>query len=235
MPSCSSPSASGGGYLQEKIVDAANSPRRTETTPPAMITTQFFYDLVGNIVRRIDGRGNDTLYTVNQLNQVVETQSELPYRSTEYTFYDNNNNVIEKDKENQEAVVSNGAPVFTGGGNFATQDGTPAFFKNFYTFDILDDQVKKDLDATGSVPARVVTLLQYDANQNQTQKTLPGPMAGIQATSRISIRLPSISGIGEWSATLRSTHPSSTLSNSSLHSSSVLPFAQTPGIGGISP
>jgi RHS repeat-associated protein len=172
-PSCSAPSSSGGGYLQEKIIDAATSPRRTETTPPAMITMQYFYDPVGNVVRQIDGRGNDKLFTYNQLNQVVETQSESPFRYTIYTFYDANDNIIERNTENQVAIVSNGAPVFTSGGSFTTQDGTPAFFQDFYTYDILDSPVKDDLDATGSTPARVVSLYQYDANQNQIQETLP--------------------------------------------------------------
>src|SRR5262249_5944024 len=72
-PSCTSPSPSGGGYLQQTIIDATTSPRRTEPSPPAAISRQYFYDSVGNVIRTIDGRGNDTLITVNQLNQVVET------------------------------------------------------------------------------------------------------------------------------------------------------------------
>ena len=56
-----------GGYLRAKIIDSRTSPRRTETTPPAQISNSFFYDPVGNIIRTIDGRGNDTIVSVNQL------------------------------------------------------------------------------------------------------------------------------------------------------------------------
>ena len=65
-------------------------------------------------------------------------------------------------------------------------------------------------------------------------RRLIGPTAGIQATSRISMRLPSMSGIGG-SAMLNSTYPSSTLSNSSRQASRVLVFAQTPGMAGMCP
>jgi RHS repeat-associated protein len=167
------PSNTTGGYLKQRIVDATTSPRRTETTPPTQISTQYFYDLVGNVVRIIDGRGNDTLYSVNQLNQVVETQSEAPFRYITYTFYDANDNVIGKNIENRVAIESDGKPNFTADGNFTTQDGTPTFFTNRNTYDILDKLVKQDLDATGSIPSRVITQFQYDPNENRIRETYP--------------------------------------------------------------
>ena len=172
-PSCSTPSASGGGYLQQKIIDATTSSRRTETTPPVMITTQYFYDAVGNTVRTIDGRGNDTLYTYNQLNQVVEMQSEAPFRYITFTFYDANDNIVERSVANQVPVEVSGEPSFTANGNFATTGGTPAFFSDFYRYDILDHPVRQDVDATGSTPSRLVTTFQYDPNENNTQVVSP--------------------------------------------------------------
>jgi RHS repeat-associated protein len=172
-PNCASPSASGGGYLQQTIIDATTSPRRTETTPPTAITHQFFYDAVGNTIRTIDGRGNDMLYTVNQLNQVVETQSEAPFRYATYTFYDANDNVIQRSVENQVPTTTDGKPNFTSGGNFATADGTPAFFITRYTYDILDKMVTDDEDATGSSPGRDVTQYRYDPDRNRVQITQP--------------------------------------------------------------
>jgi hypothetical protein len=56
-----------------------------------------------------------------------------------------------------------------------------------------------------------------------------------QATWRISMRFPSISGIAESSAMLNSSHPSKTFSNSSRQASRVLAFAQTPGMAGMLP
>ena len=172
-PSCATPSSAGGGYLQETITDATTSSRRTESTPPAAIVNQYFYDTVGNMTRMIDGRGNDTLYTYNQLNQVVETQSEAPYRYTTYTFYDANDNVIQRNVENQVPTTTNGKPNFTSGGNYSSTDGTPAYFMAYYTYDILDKLVLDNEDATGSTPARVKTQYYYDADQNRIQVTLP--------------------------------------------------------------
>ncbi len=171
-PSCATSSSAGGGYLQKTITDAATSPRRTESTPPAAITNQYFYDGVGNLIRSVDGRGNDTLDTVNQLNQVVETQSELPYRYITYTFYDANDNVIQRNVENQAPTATDGKPSFTGS-NFASADGTPTYFMTYYAYDILDKLVKDNEDASGSTPARVITQYYYDSDQNRIQETLP--------------------------------------------------------------
>jgi RHS repeat-associated protein len=184
-PSCSSPDSSGGGYLQRKITDATTSPRRTEPSPPTMITTQYFYDVVGNTIRIIDGRGNDMLYTYNQLNEVVEMQAELPFRYITYTFYDANDNVVQRNVENKVVIETDGKPTFTPDANFKVQDGTPNFFINRYAYDILDHVVNQDLDATGSTPPRVVTQFQYDPDENRTRDTLPvGNMIAYQYDER---------------------------------------------------
>jgi RHS repeat-associated protein len=172
-PSCSSPSPAGGGYLQQTILDATTSPRRTEPSPPAVISHQWFYDGVGNMIRSVDGRGNDSLYTVNQLNQIVEVQSEAPFRYTVFAFYDANDNVVQRNVENQVPTTTNGQPNFTSGGNFATAGGAPAFFVTRYAYDILDQKVTDDDDATGSTPARDITQYRYDGDGNRIQITKP--------------------------------------------------------------
>lgn len=86
-----------GGYLKEKMTDSITSPRRIEPTPPVQIRTQYFYDAVGNTIRTIDGRGIQTDYSVNQLNQIVQT-----IRASAYV-YDPASNVIR--------VRSDGEPV----------------------------------------------------------------------------------------------------------------------------
>lgn len=162
-----------GGYLKEKIVDSLTSPRRTEPTPPVRISNKYFYDPVGNIIRIIDGRGNDTLYRVNQLNQVVRTESEAPFRYLKDTFYDFNDNVVRTDIENRVASVQDLKPVFTGDGNFNTQPGSPTSFIHRYTYDILDHLVQKDEDGAGSTPSRLITNYRYDANENRTREIFP--------------------------------------------------------------
>ena len=152
-----------GGYLSEKLIDSTG----------ARISNRFFYDPVGNIIRTIDGRGNDTLYTVNQLNQVVRMQAEEPFRYITDTFYDFNDNVVQTSIENKVASEADGKPVFTGDGNFNTQAGNPAFFVHRYTHDILDNLVQKDEDATGSTPSRLITQYRYDANENRIQEIFP--------------------------------------------------------------
>ncbi len=168
IPNCTSPNPVGGGYLQEQIIDASTNPRRIESTPPVAITQQFFYDAVGNTVRSIDGRGNDMLYVFNALNEVVETQSEAPFRYITYTFYDANDNVIQRNVQNQIPVTSGNKPNFLAGGNFSTAVGTPGFFVTRYAYDILDKIVTDDEDTTGSTPSRDVTQYRYDPDRNRT-------------------------------------------------------------------
>lgn len=162
-----------GGYLRQRVTDAMTSPRRTESTPPVRISNQFFYDPVGNLIKSIDGRANDILYTVNQLNQVVRTQSASPSRYIKDSVYDSNDNIIETRIENQVPATTGGKPIFTGSGNFQSFRSTPEFLVNRMTYDILDQLVEKDEDATGGTPARLITRYHYDANQNQTQEIFP--------------------------------------------------------------
>ena len=53
------------GYLHQQVFDASNF----------ALTTTNDYDLVGNVTRTIDARGNDILFVVNELDQVVRTIS----------------------------------------------------------------------------------------------------------------------------------------------------------------
>jgi YD repeat-containing protein len=171
-PSCTGPPYSGGGYLQETITDATTSPGRTESTSPAQITTQYLYDGIGNVVQTVDGRGNTTLYTYNALNQQVEMQSQAPFRYTTYTYYDANDNIIQRSVENQVPTTTDDKPSFSGG-NFATADGSYPYFVTRYTYDILDKMVTDTEDATGSTPSTDVTQYRYDADGNRIQVTQP--------------------------------------------------------------
>ncbi len=133
------------GYLQNAIVDA----------PGVALTTTYEYDLVGNILRTVDARGNDTLRTVNQLDQVVRTLSRPvdPGNSIRYevdTFYDANDNVVRADVQNR--------------------DETHTLYPNaaittLYDYDILDKciRVTQEIDPGNNV----VVEYEYDAQRNR--------------------------------------------------------------------
>ena len=120
------------------------------------LTTTYERDAVGEWSRR--GRaGNDTLHTVNALNQVVREQ----WRPVDTTngpasahqrdfFYDANANLVRSDAENRDEA---GALVLA----------NPAFTTTF-AYDILDDRLSdtQEVDAGSSV----VTANAYDANQD---------------------------------------------------------------------
>ncbi len=161
------------GYLQRRIVDANGE----------ALVTEFAYDAVGNITRVIDPRGSDTLFTVNELDQVVRIETrrvdaggvDSP-RYARHIFYDANDNVARVDTQN---VDENG-------------DIRPnAWLTTIYEYDILDHVVRKmeevgdarleALDTQGGraravlsrdeMPAAlrdefVVTEYEYDANRN---------------------------------------------------------------------
>ena len=78
------------GYLHRRIVDA----------PGFALTTEYEYDAVGNIVRVIDPLGNDTLFEVNQFNQITRTLSRdlgAGLRYERLRFYDANDNLVRVD------------------------------------------------------------------------------------------------------------------------------------------
>ena len=119
-------SYNGGGYLAQTLQDTTSSPSRDSGTnpTPANITTEYMYDAVGNMTRQIDGRGIETDYVYNQLNEVVETISAaavpgtssaepLPLTAFSYlerTFYDYNGNVVlsqVEDRGNTSGVAGN--------------------------------------------------------------------------------------------------------------------------------
>src|SRR5262249_7700563 len=99
-----------GGYLMQTVQDATSAPGRNSGTnpPPAMITTSYVYDAVGNQTSMTDGRGITTQYVYNQLNERVETihaptvpgtsaGEPLPLTAFGYLeryFYDANGNVV---------------------------------------------------------------------------------------------------------------------------------------------
>lgn len=160
------------GYLKSHIVDANN----------LALTTTYEYDDVGNVVRMIDPRGADTLYVVNQLNQVVRELSRetntlgddgAPIGRVRYQRdmrYDANRNLTRIDVQN---VNDQGMVVAT----------NPDFMTTF-EYEILDNLVRKteEVDPTRSI----VTEYAYDGNRNRTLIRNGEATSGAQPTNTVS-------------------------------------------------
>ena len=137
-----------GGYLFATVQDAAESDRRASDSPLLKIRTERYYDLVGNPIRTVDARGNDTLVEINALNQIVRVESEAPFRYYRELYYDANDNVVREEVQN----------ALTNGPGLADSVAT------LFEYDILDSKVSESREVSGSESLR--TEYEYDLNQN---------------------------------------------------------------------
>ncbi len=134
------------GYLESEIVDNNGF----------SLATAYEYDLVGNVTRIIDPKGNDTQHTYNQLDQIVRSLSHevVPGAGPRYEklhFYDENDNVVRIDTENRDATG-----LLDPNSHFTTE----------YEYDILNYMTRKTEEVD---PANdIVTEYEYDSNRNQT-------------------------------------------------------------------
>ena len=135
------------GYLKSEIIDVGGFE----------LTTTYEYDLVGNVIRKVDPRENDTQYVVNELDQVVqeisrEVNKDSDLRYERDYFFDANNNVIRKDIQNidDQGIIQENS-----------------HFSFSYEYEILNNLLGKteEVDAEHDI----VTQYQYDANRNQTE------------------------------------------------------------------
>jgi RHS repeat-associated protein len=133
------------GYLKQEIRDANT----------LALATTYEYDAVGNVVRKIDPRGNETRFVVNQLNQVVREifPEVIPGSGVRYqtdSYYDANNNKVRVDVLN---VDDQG--VLRPNDHFTTT----------YEYEILNNLVRqtREVSPTNSV----VIEYGYDANRNR--------------------------------------------------------------------
>ncbi len=147
------------------------------------------YDAMGNPLAVTDPRGFTTRYDRNELGEAYRTISPQPYNFRVETYFDANRNVTRVDTEDQQPAFGSADPSsalfgqFTPSGSGYTahvpmQPGPggsvrPGWFTNLYAFDLLDDKIEEDIDATGSTPANLVTTFLYDPNQNLIQTTKP--------------------------------------------------------------
>ena len=159
-----------GGYLRSTITDDSHlaGANNNSGAAPTQISMEYEYDPVGNTIAMADGRGIRTEYVVNELNQVVSTirATDVPgisvdeplaltaFSYIEDTFYDHNDNVI------QRRVEDRGNTSNTGG-----------FVDTFFTYDILDNVVEMSEEV--DINTILVTRYRYDANENQTLTLYP--------------------------------------------------------------
>jgi YD repeat-containing protein len=134
------------GYLQNRVLDSGG----------LNITNHFDPDAVGNVTNSVDGLGNNSIFFVNSLNQVVRTLSRTvstPSGSVRYqtdTFYDSNNNVTNVAVQNLDETGSVVASLPT--------------INTSATYDILDDQTSQS--QTADATHNVTTTNAFDADQN---------------------------------------------------------------------
>ena len=147
------------------------------------------YDPMGNVLNETDPRGFTTIYDRNEMGEIYRVTSPAPYSFRVETSYDANRNVIQVDTEDLQVQYNSPDPTGSGYGTFTPSgSGTtahvpmisgpggalrPGWFSNLMTYDILDDKIEDDIDATGSTPANLITQYQYDANQNLIKITKP--------------------------------------------------------------
>ncbi len=148
------------------------------------------YDPLGNPLAVTDPNGNTTSYLRTEMGEQYLRTGPAPYLFQTQQYYDSNRNTTRVDTQDQQVAYESLDPndpdfaqfIPSGNGssaaNIPMQSGPggtirPGWFTNLYTFDILDDRIQDDIDATGSNPASLVTSYSFDANQNAIQITRP--------------------------------------------------------------
>jgi YD repeat-containing protein len=104
--------------------------------------------------------------------------------------FDANRNVIREDIEDKFVRYQSEDPSETGYGHFsptgshstanvpmrkghAGRQLRPGWFSNLRAYDLLDNVIEEDEDATGSHPDHLITRYEYDANENLIQVVQP--------------------------------------------------------------
>ena len=147
------------------------------------------YDALGNPLAVTDPRGFTTRYERNELGQVYRTIAPQPYSFKTETYYDANRNVVRIDTEDQQVAFESEDPtsadyakfIPSGSGSTAHVPMKPGpggsvragWFTNLLSYNLLDNRIEEDVDATGSNPSSLVTTYEYDPNENLIKLTKP--------------------------------------------------------------
>ncbi len=175
------------------IIPRTNTPgiyqTLTTTHQGATGCTSCNYDPLGNILTTVDARGNLTSYDRTEMGEAYRVTVPAPYGYMVETQYDANRNVNRVDTQDMIVLYTSTDPSdpgyaqFTPSGSGSTANvpltagpgGTvrSGWFTNLYTYDLLDNKIEDDIDATGSSPASLITTYAYDANENLITVTKP--------------------------------------------------------------
>jgi RHS repeat-associated protein len=147
------------------------------------------YDALGNPLAMTDPRGFTTQYARNELGEVFRTTSPQPYLFRVEKHYDANRNVVRVDTEDKVVQYTSDDPTSADYAHFVPSGSgstahvpmkagpggsvRPGWFTNLSAFDLLDNRIEEDVDATGSSPSSLVTQYAYDSNQNLIKITKP--------------------------------------------------------------
>ena len=174
------------GYLADAIADAGG----------LALTTHFEYNARGHVVRVVDPRGNDTLFTRNQLDEVVRASSPVVNGArNECDFIcDANDNVVRLDVQNRDENGALGSNTHFGRTwsydfrNFPTQRvdeiaaGTTRSFQFGYDGNRNLTLLALPEAANGADPFNIVRW-QYD-ERDLPFRTIGAPGAAVQSTTQ---------------------------------------------------
>ncbi len=151
------------GYLRTATRDAGS----------LALATTYEYDARGNVLRRIDPRGNDRTYVVTPLDEVVreispETSPGSGVRVTRDIFHDARGDVVRVDVENRD-------------GSGVLQPNTHYTTTNTYDAEGRVTQVTHEVDPAASVAVEYL----YDANGNRSRLRFGEAVAGSQPANEV--------------------------------------------------
>ena len=151
-------------------------------------TAAVYYDPLGNPLSETDARGFTRYFERNELGEVFRSTSPVPYQYQVETYYDANRNITRSICRTRLSILvpdptdaTYAQFIPTGSGvvaNVPSQAGSggsirTGWFTNLTEFDLLDNRIEEDVDATGSDPDGLVTTFGYDADENLIQVTKP--------------------------------------------------------------
>lgn len=155
------------GYKKDRIVDQGGFE----------LTTTYEYDALGRVVRESDPRRNDTLYTYNALDQVVQEFSKevtvaqgAKVRYEKRTWFDANDNVVRVDTKNVDET--------------GQQLAANPWFTTSYDHELLNHVVRTSQEVEPGHD--IVTEFGYDAKRNQTLTRYGEATNGNQPTNTLT-------------------------------------------------
>lgn len=175
------PSATGYGFLKKSTKDKGGFV--CGNTSHFLIATTYEYDALGNVTRRVDPRGNDTLVEYNSRNQ--PTKVTVPKQTQGTTFgervrqvfsYDENDNVTQIDEDNRD--------------HNAQLDPVNPQWTTTFQFDALDrcELLGHELTHTAQQGQRsATTRFVYDGKDNVVAEHSPVAVSGVDPNAIVTL------------------------------------------------